>query len=106
MADGLTLNNPGGPLVIELLEHGVGRRAPLRLTARQIVIRLPNGTPVVIAAEYGPDGCYAVSTYNDDDFNRMLRNLNIDRQPVTVVQAAMAPPINGSVLVAGPRPGE
>ena len=97
----------GQPLIVELIPlHGVGRGQPIVLAVRQAVIRMPNGTPVVVAAEFGPDGAYAVSRVGDDDFNRLLRALSLDITHVQVDTVQMPSPPPGARLIAGPKPGE
>ena len=108
MAKGITLKpGDGQPLIVELIPMaGVGRAEPIVLPIRQAVIRMPNGTPIVIAAEFGPEGAYAVSQVGNDDFNRLLRALGLDVTHVQVDTVQMPPPQQGARLIAGPKPGE
>jgi len=97
----------GQPLIVELIPvGGVGRGKPIVLPVRQVVVRLSNGTPVVVASEFGPDGAYAVSRVGDDDFNRLLRALGLDITHVQVDTVQMPSPPPGARLIAGPKPGE
>lgn len=57
--------------------NGIGK-APVRLEASQVVIRMPNGTPVSIAALYGGPSSVLVSHCQDPSFNDNLRKLGIN----------------------------
>lgn len=87
-------------MIIELLPE-VGQ-APIRLTVSQIVVRQDNGTPIYVAAHYGPDGAYAASSVGDADFNRMLRVLGVNM--TVLVEKLMLPQAPaGARLIAGPK---
>lgn len=104
MSKGISLR-VGRPLVVELVPAGhLGR--PLVLPISQLVVRMPNGTPVVVAAEFGPDHSYAVSRAGDEDFDRVLRNLQLDITSVQVDTVLTPAPPPGARLVAAPNLGE
>lgn len=93
----------GGPLLAELIPAGgVGRSAPIALVVSQAVIRLPDGTPVCVVAEYGPSGAYAVSRVGDDDFDRILSALGLDVTTVETRTLSIPGAPAGHKLVAGP----
>jgi hypothetical protein len=74
-----------GTLTVELIpEPGVSGAVPLTLPVRQLVVRLPDGTPIALAAQFGPDGAYAVSKVGDDDFTRLLDMLGIAQTTIRV----------------------
>jgi len=62
---------------VEILEKvGV---PPLTVNASQVVIRLPDGTPVSIAALFGGTEALMVSHADDPDFNENLQKLGINQ---------------------------
>lgn len=61
---------------VEILEK-VGIE-PLVLEASQVVIKLPNGTPVSLAAAFGGEDAVLVSHCDDPNFNDNLSKLGID----------------------------
>jgi hypothetical protein len=88
-----------------LLADGLGKAAPLVLNASQVLVRQDNGTPIMIAAKFGPDGAEAVGSLGHDaeEFNRFLRACGVNM--TCVVQRLRLPkPPPGARLVAGPRP--
>lgn len=93
-------------MIVEIiLSDGVGRSAPLVVHASQVLVRQDNGTPIMIAARYGPDGAEAVGSLGHDaeEFNRFLRACGVNM--TCVVQRLKLPkPPPGARLVAGPRP--
>ena len=69
----------------------------------QVLIKQADGTPVSVAAEYGPEGAYAVAHAGDADFNRILEALGIDQLVVTDTLYADGTP--GAIrLVKGEQP--
>lgn len=89
-------------MIVEIIPAGgLGRTAPLRIEAAQVLVRQANGTPIAIAAEYGPDRSHAVTMAGQDDFVRTLRNLGID-DPVVCDRIKLLQPPPGARLVAGP----
>tara|TARA_R110000824_G_C14729975_1_gene626171 strand:+ start:109 stop:339 length:231 start_codon:yes stop_codon:yes gene_type:complete len=66
---------------VEILEKvGV---PPLTVEASQVVIRLPNGTPVSVAALFGGTEALMVSHADDPDFNENLQKLGINQTVIT-----------------------
>jgi len=63
------------PFVVEILD-GIGR-PPLKIEASQLVVRMPNGTPVSLAAEFG-GGAVIVSHCKDENFQENLEKLGIN----------------------------
>lgn len=57
--------------------NGIGK-PPLKVEASQVVIRMPNGTPVSIAALYGGPNSVLVSHCEDANFNANLKKLGIN----------------------------
>jgi len=66
---------------VEILES-VGQ-PPLRLQASQVVIRMPNGTPVSVAAVFGTSDSVLVSHCEDENFNVNLQKLGINETVIT-----------------------
>lgn len=66
---------------VEILES-VGQ-PPLRLQASQVVIRMPNGTPVSVAALFGTSESVLVSHCEDANFNANLQKLGINETVIT-----------------------
>ncbi len=91
-------------MIIDLLVRDGLRIMRLRLDITQAVIRQNNGTPIAVAAEYGPEGAQAICHLGDEDFHRMLRNLGID-EPVICDLLELPRPSPEARLIAGPRPG-
>ncbi len=87
-------------MILEVLTHGIARA--VRLPATQIVIRQDNGTPIVVAAEFGPDRSQKVVRVGDPEFNDALRALGVN-DIVICDDIIMPPPPPGARLVAGPR---
>lgn len=70
--------------VIEVLES-IGK-PPIRLVASQAVIRLPDGTPISIAAMFGGPNGVLVSHCEDASFNSNLHKLGINE---TVISSSL-----------------
>lgn len=91
-------------MIVEILPAaGLGRGEVLRIPASQMIVRNDDGTPISLAAVYGPDNSIAVSKVGDDDFQTMLRNLGV-MMTVNVQRLELPKPPPGARLVAGPRP--
>jgi len=56
---------------------------PMQLAASQVVVRLPDGTPVSIAALFGSDESVLVSHCDDPKFNEDLQSLGINQTVIT-----------------------
>jgi hypothetical protein len=52
---------------------------PLQLAASQVVITLPDGTPISIAALFGGEEAVLVSHCDDPKFNENLAKLGINK---------------------------
>lgn len=61
---------------VEILQ-GIGV-APQRIKATQVVVRMPGGTPVVVAALFGGASSMLVSHCKDPEFNNSLKKLGIN----------------------------
>jgi hypothetical protein len=57
--------------------NGIGK-PPIRVEASQVVVRMPNGTPVSIAAIFGGPSSVLVSHCEDSNFNANLNKLGIN----------------------------
>ena len=58
-------------------------KPPLMLEASQVVVRMPDGTPVSLAALYGGPDSVLVSHCDDANFNENLRKLGMSDTVVT-----------------------
>jgi hypothetical protein len=88
-------------MIVELL-NGIGGSEPIRLPASQVVVYNDQGTPIMIAGEYGPAGAYRIARVGDEDFNQILQAFGVQRHAVIVDQVAGAPVPGGAKLIAGP----
>lgn len=91
-------------MILEIIpEGGLGKAAPLRLNASQVVIRDDFGNPIAAAALYGQDRTIAIGSLAHDDpgFHRLLKVLGINT--TTVVSTIQMPkPEPGARLLHGP----
>jgi hypothetical protein len=62
--------------IVEIVE-AIGK-PPLRVEASQVVVRMPDGTPVSLAALYGSSESVLVSHCEDETFNDNLRKLGLN----------------------------
>lgn len=58
-------------------------RPPIRLEASQVVIRMPDGTPICLAALFGGPNSVLVSHCDDANFNQNLKKLGLTDTVVT-----------------------
>lgn len=86
-------------MIVELIAR-VGD-PPIRLDVAEFIVRQPNGTPIAVGADYGPEGSQAVSCVGMKDFNRMLKLLGVN-ETVVVSTLQMPKPQPGARLIAGP----
>lgn len=86
---------------IEIIDRVGG--SPLVLEASQILVRLDDGTPAMIAAHYGPNNALAIGSapHNADEFRRLLRVLGV-AETVIVKTVNGAPPPAGARLLHSP----
>ena len=58
---------------------------PIRLPATQVIVRMANGSPIMAAAQMGPDGMLGVGIVGDEmkpgDFKRVLRYCGVKEVP-------------------------
>jgi len=67
--------------IVEVLTT-VGK-PPLRLPASQVVVRMPDGTPISVAALFGGVTSVLVSHCEDSSFNDNLRKLGINETVIS-----------------------
>jgi len=67
--------------VVEMVQS-IGK-PPIRVEASQLVVRLPDGTPISLAALYGGQESVLVSHCEDPTFNENLRKLGINETVVS-----------------------
>lgn len=68
---------------VEILER-IGQK-PIVVPASQVVVRMPDGTPISVAALYGSSSSVMVSHCTDKDFQETLGKLGI-KEKVMVTQ--------------------
>ena len=88
-------------MIIDVM-NGISGPKPLRLEATQIVVYSDDGTPIMVAGEYGPKGAYRVAHVGDADFNQVLRAFGVQRHEVVVDHIDRASVPSGARLLAGP----
>lgn len=88
---------------LKILPRGVIGAEPLVLDATLVLVELEDGTPVMVCGEYGPEGAVRASHAGDDDFNKSLNMLGIDKT-VICDTVKLPPPPPGARLIKGPRP--
>lgn len=88
-------------MIVDLLVSlGGGAPRPLRLVCRQVLVRNGKGTPILVAAEHGPDGTQKVAHVRDKDFHRILRELGV-HETVVCDRVELPQPPPGARLVSG-----
>jgi hypothetical protein len=74
---------------------------PIVIEASQLAVFGPiNGTPLMVAGEFGPEGCVKVSHAGDQDFNSTLRAFGYN-QTVVVETMKLDPPPGGGQRIGG-----
>jgi hypothetical protein len=87
-------------MFIEILPKVGG--TPVRLEASQVLLLLDNGSPVMVAGEYGAEGFVKCAHAMDADFQQVLRALGYKNHQVVVDILETTPPPRGARVVAGP----
>lgn len=67
--------------IVEVVQ-AIGK-TPLKMEASQVVIRMPDGTPISLAALFGGPTSVLVSHCDDPNFNENLRKLGLSDTVVT-----------------------
>lgn len=88
-------------MIVEIID-GIGGPAPIRFPASQVLVCADDGTPIMIAGEYGLDGTYKVAHVGDRDFQQVLKAFGVQRHEVIVDHIESAPIPGGAKLIAGP----
>ncbi len=81
--------------------QGIGK-APILLNATLVVCENNQGTPVMVAGDYGPEGTIRASHCKDEDFNDTLKKLGLT-QVVLCDTIVLPPPPPGAKLIRDPR---
>jgi hypothetical protein len=87
-------------MIVQLL-NSVGVSKPLQVDATQILICNDQGTPIMVAGEYGP-GAVKLAHCNDADFLRVLESFGYGRHKIAVDQLKQTDVPSGAVLLKGP----
>jgi len=88
-------------MIIDVI-NGIGGAEPIRLDASQVVVYNDQGTPIMVAGEYGPKGAHCVAHVGDANFNQILQAFGVQRHEVIVDHIDRAPVPGGARLLAGP----
>ena len=75
---------------------------PLIIEASLVIVHCDDGTPFMVSGEYGPDGSLRASHALDEDFNRTLHKLGINRT-VLCDRIELPPPPPGARLIRDPQ---
>ena len=73
--------------------------SPIRLSVSQIVVYNNQGTPLLVAAEYGIDGAQCIAKVGDDDFERVLKSVGFGHHKIIVDELNMSPVPSGAKLI-------
>lgn len=87
-------------MIVDILD-GIGR-SPLRLPASLVIVRLDDGTPIMVSGAFGPEGAVRSSHALEKDFNQTLRALGVT-QEVICDRIELPPPPPGARLILAPR---
>jgi len=79
-----------------------GGEPPLVLEVGLVICQHSDGTPFMVAGDYGPEGTHRASHALDRDFNQTLRKLGIDRT-VFCDELLLPPPPPGAKLIRKPE---
>jgi hypothetical protein len=75
---------------------------PIVIEASQLAVFGPvNGTPLVVAGEFGPSGAIKVSHAGDQDFNSTLRAFGYNHTVTVEALKLDPPPPGGKLIVPG-----
>lgn len=83
---------------------GLGHVTPIDLAASQVLVMMDDGTPVMVAAAYGPDGaiCVGSASHDGDELNTILRSLGVNMTTVVKRIPRQRVPA-GAVLLSSPK---
>ncbi len=86
-------------MIVEILSAIDGQA--VRIPAAQLLIRNDDGTPVVVAGEFGPQNTIRAAVAGDADFQRTLSAFGYNEGIVEVDHLTLPPPVGGR-LISGP----
>ena len=87
-------------MILEILPDGVGS-SPIVIDATLVVVRHEDGTPIMVAGGYGPQGAVRASHAGDADFNASLQKLGFQQGVVCDVLKLPQAPTGGAQLIKG-----
>lgn len=76
---------------------------PVRMNASQIVVYNDEGTPIMVAGEFGPNGAHKVAHAGDSDFQQTLKAFGVGRHEVVVEEIDLGPVPAGVKLIGQPN---
>ena len=73
---------------------------PIEADVSQFVVTNDDGTPILVAGEFGAKGMVKIANAADADFNTTLTGFGY--KPVNVIHSGIQPPPSNARLVGGP----
>jgi hypothetical protein len=90
-------------MIIDIATIG---EAPIRLNGAQIVVYNDEGTPIMVAGQYGIEGACKVAHAGDADFQQTLRAFGVDRHEVVAEEIRLSPVPAGARVIRSPIEGD
>jgi hypothetical protein len=89
-------------MIIQILPK-IGEQ-PIQLDAAQFIVLNDAGTPIIVAAEYGPQGAIRVCHAGEgaDKFNAAMRAMGYGQHKIIVDELSQPPAPRGARLIGGP----
>ena len=72
---------------------------PFKLAVTQLVVFNGQGTPIMVAAEFGVEGAQCIAKAGDADFDRVLKSVGFGHHKVIVEELNLSPPPSGAKLL-------
>lgn len=76
---------------------------PIQLEVTQVLVMNNEGTPVLVAGEFGPPGCQKVAKVGDHDFERTLATFGYGRHKIIVEDVKLPAVPAGAKLLSKPE---
>jgi hypothetical protein len=84
-------------MLIQLTSIGDG--GTVSLPVSQLVVFNDQGTPIMVAGEYGPPGSIKVAHAADPDFKQVLRAFGYGRHQIETTNLSLPEPPSGAKLL-------
>jgi hypothetical protein len=82
-----------------VIVHLVTPQGPIAVDASQLLVMNNEGTPIMVAGEYGAPGFQSVSKVGDDDFEKTLEVFGFGRHEIVVEKLKTPPVPAGATLI-------